>query len=234
MIAYCLADFFNLQLLPTGREPNKADVRDGVDELVMAATQVMGSANEITVRLYGGWNGDPPHSRVPLREMTEQVLRSYPGRRGPVRLRLQLAEAPVLDPSLRLLRSRRRIHYPQFLASIEVPAACPHQGNCTLKSLRSWSRGHCPDLSCGVQLGDVASGYRQKMVDTLLTADALAIAHEQLADVILIASDDDDMLPAILALKNRSLRTVCLRRRPLSSHYYAGILERDGVTTHQW
>lgn len=38
------------------------------------------------------------------------------------------------------------------------------------------------------------------MIDTLLTADAMTIRYEELADAVVLASDDDDLIPAMLAL----------------------------------
>ena len=72
------------------------------------------------------------------------------------------------------------------------------------------------------------------MVDTLITADALVIARDQLADVVILASDDADMIPALLALSVSPLQVVHLIRSKPSTNYYRGILEREGLTIHEW
>lgn len=234
MFGYCLADFFNLGLWPIGRPANHADIRDGLDDLVRACFAAGPSMREITVRLYGGWNGPVPESRVTLRDLTESVLRNTPMRLGRTRLRFQLAETPIWDKSLRLLRTVRHSGVRHIHASISVPDDCPNGGHCSLVSFKAWCVGACPDPSCSVALGDVATRHRQKMVDTLMTADALTIAHEGMADVVLVATDDSDLLPGLLALKDSDLQAIHLTRSGHTGGYYRGILERDGVLIHQW
>jgi hypothetical protein len=72
------------------------------------------------------------------------------------------------------------------------------------------------------------------MVDTLLTADALTIAHDGLAEIVIIASDDDDLLPALLALTKSDMKVIQMRRESSRDAYYDGILELQGLFTHTW
>lgn len=74
---------------------------------------------------------------------------------------------------------------------------------------------------------DCKGGRRQKMVDTLLSVDAQYFAREQRLS-ILIASDDDDLVPVALAarsLDNPPL--VCLARKRL-----VGQALNDSALTH--
>lgn len=237
MQAYCLADFFNLQLWRGGQAPTYADVRDGLNELVAASLAGIDDAglraSELVVRLYGGWHGDSPSDRVALRELTSAAIGGF-SRHGSTRLRLQLAEAPVWDPSIRLLRSLRRVTMKPMGGMISTPSTCPHNGACSLKDLSAWWKGKCPNSACRAKLVDVASANRQKMVDTLLTADALTIARDGLAEIFVIASDDDDLLPALLSLTTSDMRVIRLRRDATRDAYYDGILEMQGLWTHTW
>lgn len=89
-----------------------------------------------------------------------------------------------------------------------------------------------------MRLRDVAARHRQKMVDTLLTADALVISHHALADIVVLASDDHDMIPALLALVESPIEVVYLGRSTgkvsALPAYYAGILELEGATIRRW
>ena len=238
MIAYCLADAFNLNLWPTGRPPNYPDVRDGIQELVAEVLEAVPSAREVTVRLYGGWHGESPLSQVDLRHLVSLAIDATPKRLGKQRLRLQIADHPVWDSSIPVLWSVRHSRLVRVKANVTTPPNCPAKHACTLPAFRSWAAGGCPESTCRVRLQHVARRHRQKMVDTLLTADALAIANDALADIVVLASDDDDMIPALLALAASQLTLIYLRRRsPLEvspSAYYAGILEREGTQIRNW
>lgn len=234
MFAYCLADFFNLSLWPSGRPPGYPDVRDGLADLVSASLEAAPSAREVTYRLYGGWNGEVPETRVALRELTERAVRHTPKRIASTRLRFQLAEAPLWDSSLRLLRTVRKIRHSHIAATLSASENCPQHEDCSFDYLKQWCGGSCPETDCPVSLAEVASGFHQKMVDTLLTADALTIARDALAQLVMIASDDEDMVPAMLALKESEVDTIHLTRRGGYPVYYSEILIRDGVAIYGW
>ena len=84
-----------------------------------------------------------------------------------------------------------------------------------------------------MRLSDVASRHTQKMVDTLLTADAMAIRYEKLADTVVLASDDHDMVPALLALVVSDVELVYLTKRDTRS-FYRDLLEREGARVCAW
>jgi hypothetical protein len=236
VIAYCLADFFNLRLWPMGREVRFPDVRDGLDELVDACLRAAPEAREITFRLYGGWHGDVPQSRVSLRDLTAKVVRQMALRAGSTRLRCELAESPAWDKSMRLLRTVREVRLNYVTARLEEPPSCIHAGgtSCSITVLGRWCSGRCPEPTCSVRLRDVAHTHRQKMVDTLMTADAVYLGRDDGVDMLIIASDDDDMLPALLALTTSSQKIIKMSRSNGPADYYRGILERDGITFYAW
>lgn len=233
MDAYCLADFFNLNLWPTGREATFSDVRDGLEALVSESLKAS-CATELTVRLYGGWNGQVPNTRSSLRDLTVRVLRDFPRRVQRVRLRLELAESPVWDRSMQMLGTVKNVRIPRVPGRFGAPAACKNPAGCTLGHFRSWAAGRCPEPDCRVNLGAVGSKFEQKMVDTMLVVDALHLARAQSATRLLLASDDEDMIPCFLALMAAGSEPVHMTRTGGFGEYYAGILERDGITIHQW
>lgn len=238
MTAVCLADLFNLDLWSRGRIPTYADVRDGILELVDASLKAISVAGhpqptELLLRFYGAWLGPSLDDPAPLRDVAAAVIGSLRGGGRP-RLRFQLADSPIWDPSIRLLRSARSSPLKPPAYSLAAPSTCPHQGACSVTLLTSWFRKGCPDAACSVTLGQLGTIQRQKMVDTLLTADALALAHNGRANLLLLASDDDDMIPALLALSVSTVPTIHLRRKATLDGYYAGILTLKGLPTITW
>ncbi len=239
MIVYCLADLFNLGLWPSGRRPSYADVRDGIGDFQGQVLHAFPSATEVTIRLYGGWRRRTPDTAVDIRQMITRAIIQLPKRQGTRRLQLQLAERPVSNPAPLMLGTLRTSSLSHLPADLTPSDDCVRPDDCALSAFRSWASGRCPRRTCIVRLRDVAEQRRQKMVDTLMTADAMTIAHRDMAHAVAIASDDDDMVPALLALVATGLHVACLRRsRPTAEHrfssYYPDILEDEGVAIHHW
>ena len=234
MRAYCLADLFNLDLWPTGRRPGFADVRFGLERLTDRVLTTVPSAREVTTRLYGGWSGDMPPTQRDLRPMVRRAVASMPRRAGRQVFRLELAEAPVWDRNVPIRNSVRHVRSRRLKTQVENASGCLlGPDRCSLSSFKSWCVGRCPESGCPVHLQDVASRYAQKMIDTLLTADAMAIRYERLADAVVLASDDDDMIPAMLALAASDVSLVHLTKRKRRS-FYRDVLEREGARIHEW
>ena len=237
MIAYCLADLFNLSLWPSGRSPNYADVRDGIGDLINESLCVVPAAHELTIRLYGGWHGSEAQGARDLTQMVARALRHFPRRVKRQRLRVEVADHPVWNSSVRILNSIRDSRVSHLPARFTEPTNCQNTDGCTLPATRSWFRGACPEPACTVRLLDIASQVRQKMVDTLLTADALTIIGDAIADTVILVSDDDDMLPALLALAASEIQLIHLRRQRRNTHaarYYHEILVQHGTIIRNW
>jgi uncharacterized LabA/DUF88 family protein len=237
MQVHCLADLFNLQLWPPGQDPTYADLRSGLEELVGATIAALGDARifpgEVTFRLYGGWHGELPESGKHILALTSAVIRQFPRRVG-VRVRMQIADSPIWNQSLKMIDSVRQVPLRPPGGKIINHPLCAKPADCTVHQLRSWWNGRCPEGTCAVRIGDLGFMYRQKMVDTLLTADAITLAREELSDALVIVSDDDDMLPAILAVSSLRFRTLLLRRRERRDTYYQSILDSSDVSIHIW
>ncbi len=75
-----------------------------------------------------------------------------------------------------------------------------------------------------------SAGLRQKMVDNMITVDALHFVRDCDFPVLLF-SDDDDLVPAALAAKPASASRIhWLRRRKAGSGMNDALLRRAGVT----
>jgi uncharacterized LabA/DUF88 family protein len=74
------------------------------------------------------------------------------------------------------------------------------------------------ELACDSRLNPLYSTYRgggqdtgQKMVDTAIACDLLHILTSGLADVGVVVSDDDDLVPAVFTAEAWKLRAILLR-----------------------
>lgn len=239
MNATCLVDFFNLQLWKPHRPPDYADIRSGLEQVVQSALDGLSKCRldtrELRVRLYGGWHGDSVRDRVPIRELTAAVVGKFPLHSGHrTRLRIELAETPIWDRSLRLLRTLRDVPLKPPSCKVAAPSHCGNRSNCEVSHLSNWMRGYCPGSNCTVRYKELGSTFRQKMVDTLIIADALSLVNTQQTDILIIAGDDDDLMPALLALNGRRITGIRLKRQASNSDYYDGILEHQGIHTLYW
>ena len=236
MIAYCLADVFNLGLWPRHRPPVYPEVEEGLRELVGQANSAVPSAREVTIRLYGGWHRESSDARVDLRHMMSRAITHSPKRYGAQRVRVQLADHPIWDPATPLLRSLQDSPMTRVNARLTRSAHCVSPANCTFEALRSWCAGKCPKHHCPVRLRQLAQRTRQKMVDTLLTADAMAIIHGRLAHAVVLASDDGDMIPALLALSASDVALTHLRRHVAGGPVgmYDPVFHETGTHIQNW
>jgi uncharacterized LabA/DUF88 family protein len=67
---------------------------------------------------------------------------------------------------------------------------------------------------------------RQKMVDTLMVVDAMSLIG---VDSTALVSDDQDMLPALVACHLSSGKIVCLRGNPHGTYFFDDILKLHGI-----
>ena len=156
------------------------------------------------IRLYGGWyERDRPTSLA--QELREQIAECFPtvlrvtgpgtGRR--VRAVVDLARSLLIRPDADLLDTyRHRRGTPRLVAAIPPAPNCAVPDSCPLSSLHAQlKRPRCPEPACHVELREVFSQPQQKLVDTMLTADAIFAARSQ--GKIAIVTNDDDLWPGI-------------------------------------
>ncbi|MXW55791.1 MAG: NYN domain-containing protein [Gemmatimonadales bacterium] len=236
MIAYCLADVFNLDLWPRHKPPVQPEVEEGLHDLIGQVISAVPSATEVTIRLYGGWHRETLTAPVDMRHMMSRAIENNPKRYRAQRIRVQLADHPIWDSATRLTRSL--VESPMTRVSVRLSPAehCAFPHSCTLDALSSWCSGKCPEQECPVRLRQVAQRRRQKMVDTLLTADAMAIIQDGRAHAVIIASDDADMIPALLALSASDVSLTHLRRRVAGGPVtlYDHVFEKTGSHIRSW
>ena len=74
---------------------------------------------------------------------------------------------------------------------------------------------------------------RQKMIDTIISCDAMFVSHDK-NEIIAIVSDDDDLIPAFLSASgNHCDAVVLIRKRPVGKGINDMKLIRKGLTIQQ-
>lgn len=231
---HAFIDFFNATALPQTRRPNLADYRDGLDrvisQVINITEELLPNPEEIVGRLYGGWFSSHTGRSTEAKDILETVVRqNYPTRR-PQRIRMQVAESLLVAPGHRLEATMRLIPgLPNFHIG-STPTYCANPRDCPLESLKAWKQGRCPESGCLVRAEEVCRRIGQKMVDTAMCCDILAIAQDPSAgDWIVGVSNDDDLVPALLMAARLRGQVARLRQTRLATRHYDRILNSNGV-----
>lgn len=185
--------------------------QQGVKNVIRAVLQrlpedVLSPGIRVKTRIYGGWY-DKHRMSVTAQKLHEKIEQIFPsvvslsslGRRGGVYVSAELALSLSISPSANLLNTYRTHGAPRNLRARDYPftgcvlseSACPLRG--TYDFLK---KGRCPERRCAVRLKDVVTRPEQKLVDTMVTADLVYAATQQPSTVV-VASNDDDLWPAI-------------------------------------
>ena len=183
----------------------------GVESVIRTVLQqmpedVLPPGIRVETRIYGGWY-DKQRLSVTAQKLREEIEQSFPsvmslstlGHRSGIYVSAELVLALSISPSADLLNTYR-IHgaprnlrtraYP-FTGCVLADPGCPLRGTYDFLT-----KGICPESGCAVRFRDVVTRPEQKLVDTMLTADLVYAATRQPSTVI-VASNDDDLWPAI-------------------------------------
>ena len=228
MDVFCLADFDNIpnQLKNGGL----ATLSARFDAVI--ATQLQAS-DDVFLRLYGGWYSASGLSNSGTR-LTQEIARSFPivvAQNGKIirHKHCEIASSLIDNKGQLLGWTHRQRHGIRSRVSRKFPAACLSQSGCLIDAVTQWSRGSCPIAGCNVKKEDAFSYAEQKLVDTLLCCDLLALARRKPAPNIFVFSDDDDLLPAIIMAANDCNSIWRCRMRPNPNSYYDPILLQAGI-----
>jgi len=216
MVGLVCLDFDNLY--PPGRALPSRDLV-AHDLLMMSSELAHYSADEVHLRLYGGWTSLAGPSR-----RSDEVVQILP---RPGFFPISLPEGRILRGSLELATQLidlpadlgdtyvRRSGPPQIrLQQIPRPTGCQRDRDlCPAHILRSFTqRGSrtCSAPSCSVTSAQAFVTHEQKMVDTMIACDLLSEPHfaGRAADVLALVSGDRDFLPVALTVAARSKLTL--------------------------
>jgi hypothetical protein len=232
--ARALVDYFNVANLRKGISLNYRDYEDGLWRIVDRLGGVMARFEpppvRLRVRLYGGWFGTDGNTEA--YDLLGAAVRksSFPSRR----IIVELAVSLVGTPDIRLVPTFRSLPgLPKFHTMTE-PQGCVLKQRCSLASVNRWQRGKCPERSCYVLEDEAFFRPSQKMVDCAITCDAIHIASAEPDTRLIIVTDDDDIIPAVL-LTARMRNHICqLRTARKHARYFDDVLQSEGVALHDW
>lgn len=231
MNAIVLVDFFNLRLYNHGQSPNLAIIRSGVEELVTTVLSSQPNVHSFCFRFYGSWDSSKP-IHVEVFRILSAVIHNHPKRHGSVRLMFEFSHNILVDHRIKVINTNK--YRPAHRLSLNVHRGPCIINNCPIRLLTDWSNGSCPDSACSTPLSAVATVNTQKIIDCLLTVDAITVITESLYDGIIIASDDLDFVPLYAyALAKAFPIHQLFRHNELSPDYLAPLRQR-GLTTQQW
>lgn len=181
----------------------------GLAHVVQAIVDAIGPSvlmgtHRLTVRLYGGWLTDTGTS--PAAQRLAGAVGTFPravqvtdGTKSvSLIVSVVFAYSLLCEPAVHFPGTYRE-RSPTNLMCLPGPfASCGAAGACVLNGLPAFiNAGRCPEPSCSLLRDDVLSRPEQKLVDTLLIADLLHLAHTNAQDPLVVVSTDDDMWPGI-------------------------------------
>ena len=244
--AFVLVDYDNQRegrfrnLRPGGARLNVRDHEDFLDgllkKLVDYREKELGNTKEVLelrVRLYGGWTNLGGETTT-LADMVLKAVRlqALSRRVRSTRIFVDLGDRPLSTTSEALLGTLRPIPWRGSLDAVaDHPIGCTSASALCfqIQSAVAWSRGRCPLYpSCSVSRDDAFSYEGQKMVDTMMVADAL-YAHADGAFDVVICSADDDVVPGVLTLAALKGRATLMRFGMRKKGRFDHLMERSAV-----
>lgn len=224
-------DYFNVASFRPGAERDFSDHEGALDSIVGMLLTVPQALKpppaELRIRLYGGWADAQTQMPTRDRDLLGVIVERHFPRRRPYRVLVEFAESLLALPRERLADTMRpwRGFVPFQLVSGSL---CPlDQDQCAVRELEEWRRGRCPLRSqCGRDTEDVVRSNRQKLIDTGLVTDLLTATNE--GDLWLAAvSNDDDVIPAVIAARMWTDRALLIRMRRRTPSVYDALLARN-------
>ena len=216
-----LLDYYNLPPICRGREMKYKDHESKVNYLTSKLVQYLDLLKMkkmvIKQRYYGGWFDEYAKSTNDRDMLSAIAKKIFPTVIGNNRYLLNFADGP-LDSDV-FLHGTVRIEpgLPNF-SLISSSQKC-RNNPCWFELLLSWRKGQCPGFqNCQHTDTDLIYTKKQKVVDTLIVADAIYYELTTKNSCI-IMSHDDDILPSILYDHSKSQMTILRPNREKPSIY---------------
>lgn len=230
MDVLCLIDFDNMPV----------QIRNGglgafANKLLVNISGTIASFQDVRVRLYGGWYSQGGLSNSGSR-LTQEISRIFPiaiAVQGQIvhRIHCEIASSLVDNRAHVLGWTHRQRHGIRSVLARKSPPLCASQGACVIDAVVSWSRGACPIAGCSVKVKDAFAYGEQKLVDTLLCCDVLALSLRRPSPPIFVLSDDDDLMPAYVMAGGLGASVWRCRMGSNTNTFYDGLLAQSGVGT---
>jgi hypothetical protein len=230
MDVYCLIDFDNMPI-----PLRTSGLAALANRLQVVLSRELSSFDDVHVRLYGGWytaSGLSNSGSV----LTQEISRSFPvvkalGTQIIRRIHCEIASSLVENSGQLLGWTHRQRHGIRSRLFRKQPASCASQSSCAIDAVVAWSRGQCPIPGCTVKTWDAFTYGEQKLVDTLLCCDVLALSRRKPPPPVFVLSDDDDLLPALLMGAADGGTLWRCRMKANTNTFYDVILAQNSVRT---
>lgn len=169
--------------------------------------------DDVQIRLYGGWyqNDGLTRNASRLQQMLSQIqlfplINSDRIITGQILVTSNLLELPSFiwtntykeTDGIKSVRIKREL----------LSDVCDGNGlSCPPMMIKKFTKRNsrvCHMDGCSVTYSEVVKGMEQKMVDTLMACDVVSCGDEDLVEEIVVLSDDTDLLPSILLVREKS------------------------------
>jgi hypothetical protein len=197
---HLLIDYYNLPFTTRRR-----GIRYVIDCILHTiGPQGLTGTQHIHARLYAGWHKGATLTKA-AQSLTAEVQHVFPAivhvndgqSSAVVNVNVTMAYSISAMPG-------RTLDYTLRTYPLEDALTCKHQGdlncanlNCPMSTVFQFvNNNNCPESNCSLKVNDFLLVEKQKLVDTMLTSDA--IFHSSKGSRICIVSSDDDFWPAIL------------------------------------
>lgn len=165
---------------------------------------------DLEVRFYGGWYDVERNGKSDRMRMLEKAISRIPKRFNAMRLKLVPVES-LISVVYTPLRLEARYERLQLRISEEILQRCLNPDLCLTKKVHEWQKHGCP--YCEVKHEKVLRKKIQKAVDTAITVDMVYASTIGGKNLLILVSDDYDMLPGSLHIIVQKIpfRIMCTR-----------------------
>lgn len=217
-----------------------------VNAMISGALHLNQSSRRILIRIYGGWLENRLWTRRGSRLQkalfsTVTFPMPHPNVNGLLRGEITLATRLLQLPDIEwghTLRSKAGPPRLRLAGSLPPEGCTTERITCPVKALQHFTRKKgkvCAVEGCHITNDEAFMVVEQKMVDTMMTCDLLALCQEPNVDAIMILSNDTDLLPPLFTgavTSRKSLQLVNTRGQHETP--YSEALRGIGVDLKVW
>ena len=229
-----LVDYYNLPPKYRNRGPMY-----WVDSIISAINRDdIGGNRRLRFRIYGGWYDDTQLTRDAQR-LVADLMRHFPqsrllgsSRHSASTIVAELAYGPIWAPSNHIRHTLRSKSTPNGMRVSDTrTTGCLLSDRCPLHPMRAFfEKAACPTPNCAATPKSLLYRRAQKLVDTMLSTDAVFCIHAG-ATKLAIVSSDDDILPPIMMATHLGVRVFHIHTSPKHStnDHYTSVLGQNYV-----
>lgn len=196
-----LVDFDNVPVAITNQGPvHLADLI-----FTKLAPTLPADCRSLELRLYSGWDKDGRLTKR-AQDLSAVLPSKFPKLframhttpPTPVMIRAVLAQSLECAPKKLFSKTLRTMPFAKQVSCLRPSAVACRNANCPIEAISVFlTTGYCPADGCRTTPSALISTTEQKLVDSMLIADLIHLAHSGEQSVAIVSSDDD-MWPGII------------------------------------